>query len=58
MREPAKLRNLAGVTTLVNDAHQQEQRAGIDSMTYHLHHGAIQTIRIERKQTEHDNAHG
>ena len=52
--QSGQLRDLAGVTTLVDPADEEEQRTGRDAVVDHDQHAALEPLRGEREHAEHD----
>ena len=50
---PAVRGQLAGVAALVDHPDHQEETAGDEPVTHHLHHGALDADEIEADQSEH-----
>ena len=54
--QPAEVDDAPRVPPLVDDADQQEQRAGRDAVVQHGHHRARESLGVEREQTQHAEA--
>ena len=57
LRQPAVLRDLPGVPPLVDDADDQEERAGRDAVVDLLDDAALDAHRVEGEHAQHDERH-
>jgi len=57
VRQSSQLRNLARVPSLIDDAHDKEERTGRNSVVDLLDDAAVQAVRVKRKHPKHHEAH-
>ena len=54
--QATEVRHLTGVTTLVDEADDKEERAGGDAVVDHLDHPACKALQVHGEDPEHDEA--